>query len=171
MEPVDAAIRHLAAQAAVDAARAAGRNALPAADLDRFHQRYLQIAGDGDAQNPADTSAGHLRQGRRRQSKARNLLRRLRDHPDSILAFMRDFSVPFDNNLSERDLRMIKLRQKISGAFRSFAALLDFCRTCPRSGRRVRGYVATARKNGLNALDALRRVFMGNPFIPAINTS
>jgi len=76
---------------------------------------------------------------------------------------MRDFAVPFDNNLSERDLRMMKLRQKISGAFRSFDALVDFCR--------IRGYVSTARKNGLNALDALRRVFLGNPFLPAVNTS
>ena len=76
---------------------------------------------------------------------------------------MRDFSVPFDNNLSERDLRMMKLRQKISGTFRSFAALVDFCR--------IRGYVSTARKNGINALDSLRRVFLGDPFIPAVNTS
>ena len=68
---------------------------------------------------------------------------------------MRDFAVPFDNNRSERDLRMMKLRQKISGTFRSFDALVDFCR--------IRGYVSTARKNGLNALDALRRVFLGRP--------
>ena len=70
--------------------------------------------------------------------------------------------MPFDNNLSERDLRMMNPRQKISGTFRSIAALVDF--------RRIRGYVSTARKNGLNALDALRRVFLGNPFVPAINT-
>ena len=75
---------------------------------------------------------------------------------------MRDFAVPFDNNLSERDLRMMKLRQKISGTFRSFDALVDFCR--------IRGYVSTARKNGLNALDVLHRVFLGNPFVPAVNT-
>jgi hypothetical protein len=57
---------------------------------------------------------------------------------------------------------MIKLRQKISGAFRSFDALVDFCR--------IRGYVSTARKNRLNALDALRLVFLGNPFIPPPST-
>jgi transposase len=154
----------LAIKAAVDIAREAGRAALPAEDLDRFLQRYLQIVDAGYAQNPvAESSGGSPRRGRRKQSKARNLLDRFRDHPDSILAFMRDFSVPFDNNLSERDLRMMKLRQKISGTFRSFAALLDFCR--------IRGYVATARKNGLNALDALRRVFAGSPFIPAPNTT
>ena len=58
---------------------------------------------------------------------------------------------------------MMKLRQKISGTFRSFDALVDFCR--------IRGYVSTTRKNGLNAPDALRRVFIGDPFVPAINTS
>jgi transposase len=154
----------LAIKTAVDTARQAGQSALPAADLDRFHTRYRQIVDAGAAQNPVpESSAGPTRRGRRKQSKARNLLDRFRAHPDGILAFMRDFSVPFDNNLSERDLRMMKLRQKISGTFRSVDALVDFCR--------IRGYVSTARKNGLNALDALRRVFLGDPFVPAANTS
>ena len=116
-----------------------------------------------NAENPtADPPKGPKRCGRRKQSKARNLLDRFRDHHEGILAFMHDFRVPFDNNQSERDLRMMKLRQKISGTFRSFDALVDFCR--------IRGYVSTARKNGINALDALRRVFLGNPFAPAVNT-
>jgi len=154
----------LAIKAAVDAARQAGQSALPVTDLDRFHTRYLQIVDTGAAQHPVpESSAGPTRRGRRKQSKARNLLDRFRDHPDGILAFMRDFAVPFDNNRSERDLRMMKLRQKISGTFRSFDALVDFCR--------IRGYVSTARKNGLNALDALRRVFLGDPFVPGANTS
>jgi len=149
----------LTIKAAVEAARTAGLTALPDADLDRFLKRYKRIVDAGYAQNPvAEAAAGPKRRGRRKQSKARNLLDRFRDHPDGILAFMRDFAVPFDNNLSERDLRMMKLRQKISGTFRSFDALVDFCR--------IRGYVSTARKNGLNALDALRRVFLGDPFVP-----
>ena len=154
----------LAIKTAVDSTRTSGLAALPPADIDRFHARYLQIVEAGYAQNPAfEPSRGPKRRGRRKQSKARNLLDRFRDHPDSILAFMRDFAVPFDNNLPERDLRMMKLRQKISGTFRNFDALVDFCR--------IRGYVSTARKNGLNALDALHRVFAGNPFVPAVNTS
>jgi transposase len=137
--------------------------ALPSADQDRFLKGYERIVQAGYAQNPVATPHGPKRRGRRKQSKARNLLDRFRDHPDSVLAFMRDFAVPFDNNQSERDLRMMKLRQKISGTFRSFQALVNFCR--------IRGYVSTARKNGINALDALQRVFLGNPFVPAINTA
>jgi transposase len=149
---------------AVETARAAGLTALPLSDQERFRKGYECIAEAGYAQNPvAELPPGPKHRGRRKQSKARNLLDRFHDHADGILAFMRDFSVPFDNNLSERDLRMMKLRQKISGTFRSFNALVDFCR--------IRGYVSTARKNGLNALDALRRVFLGNPFVPALDTS
>lgn len=154
----------LAIKAAVATARDAGLVALPDTHLECFHKRYLRIVEAGYAQNPAlEPPSGPQRRGRRKQSKARNLLDRFRDHPDGILAFMRNFSVPFDNNLSERDLRMMKLRQKISGTFRSFNALVEFCR--------IRGYVATARKNGLNALDALRRVFAGEPFVPVLDTS
>jgi transposase len=71
---------------------------------------------------------GPIRRDRRRQSKVRHRLDRFRDHPDSILAFMRDFAIPSDNNQSDRDLRMMKLRQKISGSFRGFEALVNFCR-------------------------------------------
>jgi len=154
----------LAIKVAVATADEVGLHALPLSDQERVLKRYQRIVKAGYAQNPpAPPARGPKRRGRRKQSKARNLLDRFRDHPGSILAFMRDFAVPFDNNQSERDLRMMKLRQKISGTFRSFEALTNFCR--------IRGYVSTARKNGLNALDALRRVFLGNPFVPAPNTS
>jgi transposase len=153
----------LAIKKAVATASAAGLTALPPADQERFLKAYERIVHAGYAQNPVTAPRGPKRRGRRKQSKARNLLDRFRDHPDSVLAFMRDFAVPFDNNQSERDLRMMKLRQKISGTFRSFQALVNFCR--------IRGYVSTARKNGINALDALQRVFLGNPFVPAPNTS
>jgi transposase len=149
----------LAIKQAVATASASGLTALPSSDQKRFLKGYERIVKAGYAQNPVAPTHGPKRRGRRKQSKARNLLDRFRDHPDSILAFMRDFAVPFDNNQSERDLRMMKLRQKISGTFRSFDALVNFCR--------IRGYVSTARKNGINALEALQRVFLGNPFLPA----
>jgi transposase len=147
----------------VATARATGLTVLPPSDQERGLQGYERIVQAGYAQNPVASAHGPKRRGRRKQSKARNLLDRFRDHPNEILACLRDFAVPFDHNQSERGLRMMKRRQKISGTFRSFAALVNF--------RRIRGYVSTARKHGLNAFDALQRVFLGHPFVPTLNTS
>ena len=151
----------LASKAAVDEARDGRLAALSVEQCETIRADYLEIVARGYAENPADNAdPPPRRRGRRKQSKARNLLDRFRDHPDEILAFTQDFDVPFDNNLSERDLRMMKLRQKISGTFRSLDALLAFCR--------IRTYIATARKNGIGALDALRRMVAGDPFLPVL---
>jgi transposase len=151
----------LAIRAAVDTARQAAATALPQADRECSQTRCFQIVAEGYAQNPAPEPAilTH-RRGRRKQSKARHPLDRFREHPDGILAFMYDFTVPFDNSLSERDLRMMKLREKISGTSRSPDALVGFCR--------IRSHVSTARKNGLKALQALQRAFAGSPFLPVV---
>jgi transposase len=98
--------------------------------------------------------------GRGKQSKARNLLLRLEQHETEVLRFMTDFRVPFDNNLAERDLRMMKVQQKISGCFRAVTGAEAFCR--------IRSYVATVRKHGIHVLVALEQVFTGTPFLPDV---
>jgi len=94
------------------------------------------------------------------QHPTTNLLIRLRDHRDAALAFLRDPVVPFDNNLAERDLRMMKVKQKISGGFRTWSGAEVFAA--------IRTYLSTARKQGVSMLRAAQLAFLGMPFIPAI---
>ena len=78
-----------------------------------------------------------------------------------MLAFLDDLAVPFTNNLAERDLRMVKVQQKISGTFRSTDGATAFCV--------IRSYLSTMRKQGRSMLDALTAVFLGTPFPIAWN--
>jgi transposase len=131
--------------------------------LDAFESRYQTLLELGFAANPPPpppppTKHGRRRGGRLKQSPARNLLDRLHQHQDSVLGFMYDFDVPFDNNQAERDIRMVKLKQKISGTFRSESGAKMFCR--------IRGYISSLRKQGLNVLDAFISLFSGSPQSP-----
>src|SRR5438270_17620 len=118
------------------------------------------------AQGAARQRAPPARQaGRRvrcRQSKAKTLLDRLRDRRDEVLRFLMDFRVPFDNSLAERDLRMLKVQQKVSGCFRTKQGADQFAR--------LRGYLSTATKQGVRAYEALQRLCLGAPFLPAVPT-
>lgn len=133
--------------------------------IDDFETCYQDIIDEGYSQNPLPPMPPNAKKkrGRRKKGKPRNLLERLDKHRNQALAFMYDFNVPFDNNLAERDIRMMKVQQKISGTFRSEHGVKSFCR--------IRSYISTARKNAVGAMEALVRLYNDNPFVPVLNTT
>jgi transposase len=132
--------------------------------IHKFETRYQNILDKGYNENPLPKKKStKKKRGRPKKSKARNLLERLDEHRKEVLAFMYDFKVPFDNNLAERDLRMAKVQQKISGTFRSQDGANAFCR--------IRSYISTTRKNAVNAIEAIVNAFAGTPYVPKPDTS
>jgi transposase len=141
---------------AVDDARAHGRTCLPTDVRQAFARRYDAALDAGLAANPPLPPTG--KRGRPTRGKAGSLVDRLRVHKDQTLAFMDDFAVPFDNNQAERDLRMTKVREKISGCFRTATGAQRFCR--------IRGYISTLRKQGMPIFAALSQAMLGTPPMP-----
>ncbi len=129
--------------------------------ITRFENRYREIIQEGlEANPPPAETPGKKSRGRKKKSKPLNLVQRLQDHEKATLAFMHDFSVPFENNQAERDLRMMKVQQKISGTFRSFDGASSFCT--------IRGYISTVRKQGMNVISALQDIFSDKQLLPHI---
>ena len=140
-------------------ARQRGEDALrPALRLVVWRQ-YRQILAEGFASNPVRQRDGPPQRGKVKQSDATNLLLRLQEQEEAVLLFLDDLRVPFDNNLAERDIRMTKVQQKVSGGFRSLEGGQAFCR--------IRGFVSTFRKQGRAVLEGLLRTFQGE-CLPAV---
>jgi len=141
---------------AVEQAKAADRMRLSKKVLAELHASYREVIKLGYEENP--TLADHGDGPQRKRTKAQNLLLRLDHREVEVLRFAHDFRVPFDNNLSERDLRMVKLQQKISGCWRTSAGAERFLA--------IRSYLSTARKQGLRPIDALMALAAGRPWVP-----
>ena len=125
------------------------------------HTLRLQLAGrrpgvrEGEHFNP---EVPPVKAGRAKQSIATNLLRRFREHAYAVLRFIGDLSVPFTNNETERAMRMPKIKQKISGCFRSRDGAGHFCV--------IRSCLDTLRKQCHGMLAVLQRAFAGDPIQP-----
>ena len=138
-------------------AKARAQTALAPVTLARYRDSYDALVAEGQRLNPPPPRTG--KRGRPMLGPAAALLRRLDAYRDDVLRFATDFRVSFDNNQAERDVRMVKLQQKISGGWR--------CQSGATAFLAVRSYLSTARKHHRHGLDALTELFAGSPWLPA----
>jgi transposase len=149
----------LAAKNVADRAKQGGLTALPQPKMAQIERLYTQLVSAALRANPPPRDGWPQgKRGRPKKNKARNLAERFEKHQRAVLAFVYDFKVPFDNNLAERDIRMVKVQQKVSGCFRSWHGADDFCT--------IRSYISTIRKQGLNVWQALGSIFSGDLLLP-----
>jgi transposase len=141
----------------VDRAKAEGKMELEPNVAELVERLYDQIIQEARKAHPAPVAVPG-KKGKPKGTKESNLLKRLADYKEETLRFANDFSVPFDNNQAERDIRMTKIKQKISGCFRSEEGAKQWTR--------IRAYISTARKKGLNVIDSLASTFSGPAPIP-----
>ena len=148
------------ANAATKLARAAGFAALPRLMIEDFFTRYDDLLTTAASQHPrAARPPGQRR--RVKQTPAYNLITRLQAHRDEVLRFITDLQVPFDNNLAERDIRMPKLKHKVSGGFRAVAGAQAFAT--------IRSYLSTLQKQSIDVYQALVLTFQGQPPMPRLD--
>jgi transposase len=146
------------AKTTVDEAIDNEQTSLDDTTLHSIRVRYGMLVAKGFAANPAPPD-GVKRHGY--EKKAYNLLVRLDTQRADVLRFCHDFRAPFTNNQAERDIRLVKLQQKISGSWRTMAGARNFCA--------IRSYISTMRKNGRDVLGGLRLLFEGQVWLPGVS--
>ena len=143
---------------AVHKAKDSSKNSLSQAQINKFLKNYEKIITSANNYYPPPDKNQKKAKGRHKQEKGKNLLDRLSKYQDETLRFLSDFRVPFTNNLAERDLRMIKVKEKISGSFASFKGGEIFCR--------IRSYISTLKKNNIAVLAGLRDALDDKAYVP-----
>lgn len=121
--------------------------------IKKYERKYNRIVNEGFKANPPPVPEKIRKRGRKKKGKVLCLLERLRDYRKETLAFMYDMNIPFDNNLAERDIRMVKVQQKISGLFRTSSGAEQFCI--------IRSFISTVKKQGFSVIHALEKVLKG----------
>ncbi len=137
-----------------DKAISKGKTCLSYYHLHKFNKQYDKLISDAKDQNPLPEPAEKKR-GRKKKGKILALVARLENYKASVCLFVNNFNVPFDNNQAERDIRMIKVKTKVSGCFRTLDGARDYLK--------IMSFVSTARKHGKNAFETLLEAISGNP--------
>lgn len=131
-----------------------GKDSLSYYHYHKFDKKYDELIGQARKENPLPETTEKKR-GRKKKGKILALVERLANYKDSVCLFIHNFNVPFDNNQAERDLRMIKVKTKVSGCFRTEGGARDYLK--------IMSYVGTAHKQGYNAYEAIRNAISGHP--------
>jgi transposase len=124
-------------------------------NIHTIEKQSRRILKEGLKQEPPPIAITTIKRGRKAKTKSLLLLEVFMHRSQQVWAFIYNKAVPFDNNLAERDLRMVKLKQKISGCFRSLNGAQVFCR--------IRSYISTARKQGYGILHAIECALLNKP--------
>ena len=132
---------------------------IPTPDIESMTGRFERCRTEGFMRNPAPRTDGVPKRGRPKRGKTLVRLDRMQNNQDAVLRFLHHHDVPWSNNQAERDIRPMKGQQKISGGFRTEEGAIQFCR--------IRSYLSTAIKNGINPCHAMARALKGDPWFPA----
>lgn len=141
-------------KAAKEKAVKRGKEKMSGYYMNKFNLMYDKIIKVGYKENPIFGTRERKR-GRKKKGKVRSLIERLDRYKESVCLFIKNFTVPFDNNMAERDIRMIKTKTKVSGCFRSMEGAKDYLK--------IMSYVGTVKKQKKNPYEAIRQAILGTP--------